>query len=110
MRKRQTQSYVTPALYIGTGRPEPRTDTANGDIAPDRRHGAPSQIRVKPVTEILFPAIQQIKQDRRRHNWNPHAEARHHDSMRIARLKQRKLKLKDMIRKLESELIPDLDA
>ncbi len=37
-------------------------------------------------------------------------EARHHDSMRIARLKQRKLKLKDMISKLESELIPDLDA
>lgn len=37
-------------------------------------------------------------------------EARHHDTMRIQRLKQRKLKLKDMISKLESELIPDLDA
>jgi len=35
---------------------------------------------------------------------------RHHDSMRIQRLKKRKLKLKDMIAKLESELIPDLDA
>ncbi|MEM9620403.1 MAG: DUF465 domain-containing protein [Pseudomonadota bacterium] len=37
-------------------------------------------------------------------------DSRHHDSMRIQRLKQRKLKLKDMINKLESELIPDLDA
>ena len=35
---------------------------------------------------------------------------RHHDSMRIQRLKKRKLKLKDMIAKLESGLIPDLDA
>jgi hypothetical protein len=34
----------------------------------------------------------------------------HHDTMRIQRLKKRKLKLKDMIAKLESELIPDLDA
>lgn len=34
----------------------------------------------------------------------------HHDSMRIQRLKKRKLKLKDMITKLESRLIPDLDA
>lgn len=34
----------------------------------------------------------------------------HHDNMRIQRLKKRKLKLKDMISKLESELIPDLDA
>ena len=37
-------------------------------------------------------------------------ETRHHDTMRIQRLKKRKLKLKDMIAKLESELIPDLDA
>lgn len=37
-------------------------------------------------------------------------EARHHDSMRIQRLKRRKLKIKDMIHRLESELIPDLDA
>ncbi|MEC7414096.1 MAG: DUF465 domain-containing protein, partial [Pseudomonadota bacterium] len=36
--------------------------------------------------------------------------ARHHDSMRIQRLKRRKLKIKDMIHRLESELIPDLDA
>ncbi len=34
----------------------------------------------------------------------------HHDSMRVQRLKKRKLKLKDMIAKLESQLIPDLDA
>lgn len=33
-----------------------------------------------------------------------------HDSMRIQRLKKRKLKLKDMMTKLESQLIPDLDA
>ncbi len=32
------------------------------------------------------------------------------DSMRIQRLKKRKLKLKDMITRLESELIPDMDA
>ena len=37
-------------------------------------------------------------------------ESRHHDLMRVQRLKQRKLRLKDMIAKLESELIPDLDA
>ena len=37
-------------------------------------------------------------------------EAKHHDSMRIQRLKKRKLKLKDMVAKLESQLIPDLDA
>lgn len=34
----------------------------------------------------------------------------HEDSMRINRLKKRKLKLKDMIAKLESRLIPDMDA
>ena len=37
-------------------------------------------------------------------------ETRHNDSMRIQRLKKRKLKLKDMMLKIESELIPDLDA
>ena len=37
-------------------------------------------------------------------------ETGHPDHMRIQRLKKRKLKLKDMIAKLESELIPDLDA
>ena len=37
-------------------------------------------------------------------------DSRHHDTMRIQRLKRRKLKLKDMIAKLESGLIPDLDA
>ncbi len=37
-------------------------------------------------------------------------ETGHVDDMRIQRLKKRKLKLKDMIARLESELIPDLDA
>ena len=37
-------------------------------------------------------------------------ETRHSDTMRIQRLKKRKLKLKDTIARLESELIPDLDA
>jgi len=37
-------------------------------------------------------------------------ETRHPDHKRIQRLKKRKLKLKDMIARLESELIPDLDA
>ncbi|MGH8223019.1 MAG: YdcH family protein [Woeseiaceae bacterium] len=32
------------------------------------------------------------------------------DQLRIRRLKKRKLILKDMIARLESELIPDLDA
>lgn len=32
------------------------------------------------------------------------------DQLRIRRLKKRKLVLKDMIVKLESELIPDMDA
>ncbi|MBV1904626.1 MAG: DUF465 domain-containing protein [Pseudomonadales bacterium] len=32
------------------------------------------------------------------------------DYMKIQRLKKRKLRLKDMISRLESELIPDLDA
>ena len=34
----------------------------------------------------------------------------HGDHMRVQRLKKRKLKLKDAIAKLESELIPDLNA
>jgi|TARA_X000000950_G_scaffold258737_1_gene326501 hypothetical protein len=37
-------------------------------------------------------------------------ESGHHDNMRIQRLKRRKLQLKDMIHKVQSELIPDLDA
>lgn len=37
-------------------------------------------------------------------------EAKHPDNLQIQRLKKRKLKLKDMIARLESELIPDLDA
>lgn len=37
-------------------------------------------------------------------------ETGHHDTMRIQRLKKRKLRLKDMMAKLKSELIPDLDA
>ena len=37
-------------------------------------------------------------------------ETGHQDDMRIQRLKKRKLKLRDVIAKLESELIPDLDA
>ena len=36
--------------------------------------------------------------------------SQHHDLMRIQRLKKRKLKIKDTITRLESELIPDLDA
>ncbi|MEM1231650.1 MAG: DUF465 domain-containing protein [Pseudomonadota bacterium] len=34
----------------------------------------------------------------------------HYDLMRVQRLKKRKLKLKDMMARLESQLIPDLDA
>ncbi len=37
-------------------------------------------------------------------------ETKSPDHMRIQRLKKRKLRLKDMITKLESELIPNLDA
>lgn len=37
-------------------------------------------------------------------------ESRHPDDMKIRRLKKRKLRLRDMIARLESELIPDLDA
>lgn len=37
-------------------------------------------------------------------------QTKHQDAMCIQRLKKRKLKLKDMIAKVESELIPDLDA
>jgi hypothetical protein len=36
---------------------------------------------------------------------NPHA-----DQLRVSRLKKQKLRLKDMITKLESQLIPDLNA
>lgn len=40
-----------------------------------------------------------------------HLEAAgHSDAMQLQRLKKRKLKLKETITKLESELIPDLDA
>ena len=34
----------------------------------------------------------------------------HRDHMKIQRFKRRRLKLKDMISQLESQLIPDLDA
>ena len=34
----------------------------------------------------------------------------HVDQLRIRRLKKQKLRLKDMINKMESELIPDLNA
>lgn len=34
----------------------------------------------------------------------------HPDHMQVQRLKKRKLRLKDMIARLESRLIPDLDA
>jgi len=37
-------------------------------------------------------------------------DTKHPDTMRIQRLKKRKLRLKDMMARLESELIPDLDA
>ncbi len=37
-------------------------------------------------------------------------DSHHPDDMKIRRLKKRKLRLKDMIARLESELIPDLDA
>ena len=37
-------------------------------------------------------------------------ETGHQDHMKVQRLKKRKLRLKDSIAKLESELIPDLDA
>ena len=37
-------------------------------------------------------------------------DTRHHDSMRIQRLKKQKLQLKEQIVKLQSRLIPDLDA
>ncbi len=36
--------------------------------------------------------------------------AQYDDLMRIQRLKKRRLRLKDMISRLESEMIPDLDA
>jgi hypothetical protein len=36
---------------------------------------------------------------------NPHA-----DQLRVSRLKKQKLRLKDLIARLESELIPDLNA
>ena len=37
-------------------------------------------------------------------------ETGHKDHMKVQRLKKRKLRLKDSITKLESQLIPDLDA
>jgi hypothetical protein len=37
-------------------------------------------------------------------------ETGHPDALRIQRLKKRKLRLRDMITRLESSLIPDLDA
>ena len=38
------------------------------------------------------------------------AEDPHVDELALKRMKKRKLQLKDMIAKLQSELIPDLDA
>ena len=38
------------------------------------------------------------------------ADIPHVDQLRVRRLKKQKLRLKDMIIKLESELIPDINA
>ncbi len=38
------------------------------------------------------------------------SESVHVDQLRLARLKKRKLQLKDFIYKLEGELVPDIDA
>lgn len=38
------------------------------------------------------------------------SESAHIDQLRLARLKKRKLQLKDFIYKLEGELVPDIDA
>ena len=37
-------------------------------------------------------------------------DTRHNDTMRIQRLKKQKLRLKEQIVKIQSQLIPDLDA
>ena len=37
-------------------------------------------------------------------------DTRHHDTMRIQRLKKQKLRLKEQIVKIQSQLIPNLDA
>ena len=37
-------------------------------------------------------------------------DTRHHDTMRMQRLKKQKLRLKEQIVKIQSQLIPDLDA
>ncbi|HCD26301.1 MAG TPA: hypothetical protein DER02_02195 [Gammaproteobacteria bacterium] len=60
----------------------------------------------------LFDSLEELRTEHRDLDVviNHLVDSRHHDTMRIQRLKRRKLQIKDLIHRLESELIPDLDA
>ena len=60
----------------------------------------------------LFDSLEELRTEHRDLDVviNHLVDRRHHDTMRIQRLKRRKLQIKDLIHRLESELIPDLDA
>ena len=60
----------------------------------------------------LFDSLEELRTEHRDLDVviNHLVDSRHHDTMRIQRLKRPKLQIKDLIHRLESELIPDLDA
>jgi len=67
------------------------------------------------VDRELFRNIEKLRQLRIEHRDLDDAIARlavdiHVDELQLKRLKKRKLNLKDQITRLESELIPDLNA
>ncbi len=67
------------------------------------------------VDRILFRSVQRLRDLRIEHRDLDEVISRlsmdlHIDELQLKRLKKRKLILKDQILKLESELIPDLNA
>jgi hypothetical protein len=70
------------------------TQRSDGELASVRRH----LVELKLEHHDLDLSIQRLADD-------PHV-----DELALKRMKKRKLQLKDAIAKLQSELIPDLDA
>ena len=70
------------------------TQRSDGELAAVRRR----LVELKLEHHDLDLSIQRLADD-------PHV-----DELALKRMKKRKLQLKDMIAKLQSELIPDLDA
>ena len=89
--------------------------SGGGDSAPERSYHANERSILETVDLEEADTVKWLEELRVEHRDLDEViqyliESRHHDLMKIQRLKKRKLRLKDMISRLESELIPDLDA